>query len=237
MGKIIQFSQEWGKISNEDAILMLANHAICDSTDELLIDGETIEDRLMSILENDTIENKISLVTGLCFFNSAYVIGKENSWKEYKSAAENAYFIFTDLDKIPTKHYKKRNFTEISFRIFVERLSDESNEVELYINPGNKASYIVSLEVIRASLELIDKAIEFADEQMKKGYSGETLTDVMFERYEYRTVEVQLKNGETVRGEVVGTSYGDEPNAHYELELDGQSTTVYRKDIAFIREI
>lgn len=44
--------------------------------------------------------------------------------------------------------------------------------------------------------------------------------------------------GQNLRGEVEAVSFGDEPNAHYELTMSGgKKIEVYRRDIVFIKEI
>ena len=46
MAKIYNFPADWGKHTQEELFLMFANDAICASTDENLIDGNDIENRL-----------------------------------------------------------------------------------------------------------------------------------------------------------------------------------------------
>ena len=239
MGKILNFPTDWVKNGNPDKFMsILLNQAICDSTDEILIDHEDIEERLENLAKNDSLENRIKVICGLCFFDMAIVLGGED-WKEYTMQEEDSYgyVVFTHINKIPQKQYKKIGFEEFSFRRIIEELADEKGSVEIYVNPGSSASFIFNLQVIRATLEIIDKAVEFADEQMKKGYSGEELTDVMFERFEFRNVEITLKDNQKLVGEVTSLSYGDDPNANYEITAGEKKVTIYRKDIAFIKDL
>ena len=69
----------------------------------------------------------------------------------------------------------------------------------------------------------------FADGLMKVGLTSESLTDILFERFEFRNVRIDLFDGETVEGEVVATTYGYEPNAYYTVSVNGRERKVFRK--------
>ena len=72
---------------------------------------------------------------------------------------------------------------------------------------------------------------------MKTGLTSENLTDILFERFEFRTVRIELLDGSEIEGEVIETTYGGEPNAYYIVSVNGQEQKVFRKDIALIWEI
>lgn len=238
MGRILNFPPEGVRNADfEQSFIFFANEAIRDSTNEILIDGEDIEERLERLKKEDTMENRLSLLSGLCFFSEALALGRED-WKEYKVKEGNAigYAIFTSREKFP-KNARKMKYREVSLRYIRNELENESGEVEIYINPGSEGGYILTLALVRYILILADKASDFADEQMKKGYKGEELTDVMFERYECRRVEITLKDKRKVVGEITGCSFGDDPNAQYSVATGEKEEKVYRKEIGFIKEL
>jgi hypothetical protein len=238
MAEILQFPQgnneEFEKLVSE-----FVNQAVCDSTDELLIDGHTIEGRIAKLCADNTMQNKVAFISGLCAFSDAYIIGDDDTWMDYKLKQGNfeGYAVFTDIDKVPADKRRRRQFTSTSFRYMIGQLEGESGKIEFCLNPNEKNSYIISLELLRVSLELYDKASDFTDDLMKKGLKAESLTDVLFERFDYRLVEITLKNGTKLSGQVECPTFGDDPNAHYELTADDKTIDVFRKDIAFIKEI
>ncbi len=239
MGKIINFPPEGVRSGSfEKGIVFLTNEAICDSTNEMLIDGEDIEERLERLKNEDTMENRLSLISGLFFFDMAIVIGEEKDWKEHrvKDGDSLGYAVFTRAEKIPSGG-KRVEYQEFSFRNIIKELSEEADNVEIYVNPGSEEGFILTLQMLRYMQKIIDNAVDFADEQMKKGYAGEKLTDKMFERYEWRTVEITMKDQRKIIGEVTGCSYGDDPKAQYTVTVGEQEVKVARKEIAFIKEI
>ncbi len=239
MGKILKFPPAGVRDMNMDkAFVFFANEAICDSTNEILIDGEDIEKRLERLKKEDSMENRLSLLSGLCYFSEALALGGED-WKEYKvkdGEKSVGYAIFTNVEKFPKKAQKVK-YREVSLRYMIKELENEPGETDIYINPGSKDGYIVRLELARYMLKLADTASDFADKQMQKGYRGEELTDVMFERYEWRQVEITLKDKRKIVGEITGCSFGDDPNAEYTVTTEKKEETVYRKEIEFIKEI
>jgi len=237
MGEIIKFP-----INEEDTnklILLTANNVIADSTNELLINYEEIEERLSNLLKHETMENRVMLLSGLCFFTDAYVIGEEDDWEKYimQGTKVKSYAVFTNLNKIPKKIVKERNYTENSFRNIVDILNKKNEKYELYINPGKKEGYIFTSDLIKIFFDLADLAIKFADERMKEGYQGEELTPIMFERFDFRNVEITLKNGNIIKTQVQAPTFGDELNARYTYDFDGEEKEIFKKDIAFIKEI
>ena len=87
-------------------------------------------------------------------------------------------------------------------------------------------------------MDIANKAIDFADGLMREGLSADRLTDKLFERFDFRNVEITLTNGLKVCGEVTALSFGDEPDANFEITLEnGERDIVYRKDVAFIKEV
>jgi len=237
MGEIIKFP-----VNQEDTdklILLVANNAITDSTNELLIDFEEIEKRLSDLRKYDTMENRILLISGLCFFNDAYVVGEDDDWEKYKMQGTKvkSYAVFTNLNKMPKKLVKERKYTEKSFRTIVDKLNKKYEKYEIYINPEKDDGYIFTSDLIKVFFDLIDKAVKFADDRMKEGYKGEELTAIMFEKFDFRNVEITLKNGNKIKTQVQASTFGDEPNARYTYLMDGEEKEVLKKDIIFIKEI
>ena len=237
MSEIIKFPVN--EEESKELILLLANYAIADSTNELSINFEEIEERLSALRKHETIENRVQLLSGVCFFYDAYVIGEDHEWEEctMKGTEVKSYAIFTSLNKMPKKIVKAKRYSENSFRNIVDKLNKKDEKYETYINPGKNDGYIFTSELIKVSFDLIDIAIKFADDNMKKGYKGEELTDIMFERFDFRNVEITLNNGKTIKTQVEASTFGDDPNARYTYNVNGEEKEILRKDIAFIKEI
>src|SRR5574344_1938256 len=119
MGKIIQFpvnEEETNKL-----ILLVANNAIADSTNESLLDSEEIEERISNLRSHDTMENRVLLITGMCFYNDAYVVGGED-WEDYEmqGTSVKSYAVFTSREKMPKSLAKKSSLAGWSFRILID---------------------------------------------------------------------------------------------------------------------
>ncbi len=238
MAKIIQFSNKNMEESAKQAILELSNYAIYDSTNELLLDSEEIENRLNEMMLNDNVKSRAAVLSGLYFYTSVYVAGDEDNWREYRLRNNNSYYyaVYTDESKI-LKQKRYDDYTEYSFRMIIDDLAEENENTEIIVNPKSKNSVSLTLQLLRTAAELIEQAVSFVDKLMKEGLKSDSLTDILFERFEFRRVEIKLNDGSIIIGEVTATSYGDEPNANYEVETKEKTLTVYRKDIAFIKEI
>lgn len=240
MAKIYNFPTDWGKHSTEELFIMFANDAICASTNETLIDGEDIEARLAELSKKDCAENRSWLIMGLLFFNDVIIVGDEDTWTNNKISynGSNGFAVYTSVEKLPNNKKNFKCYFELAFRIILEKLADESSDVDIYVNPGDKNGWTFSLALLRMSLDIANKAIDFADGLMKEGLSADRLTVKLFERFDLRNVEITLANGSKLCGEVTALSYGDEPDANYEITKEnGERVTVYRADIAFIKEV
>lgn len=240
MAKIYNFPSDWGKHTTEELFLMFANNAICADTDETLIDSEDIENRLAELSKNDTAENRSFVIMGLLFYNGAIILGDENSWTKDKISynGTQGYAVYTSVEKLPSNKRNFKCYFELAFRLILERLVDESNDVDIYVNPGDKNGFTFSLALLRMSMKIAEEAIEFADALMKKGLDANGLTDKLFERFDFRNVEITLIDGTKICGEVTALSFGNEPNANYEIiKASGERVAVYRRDIVFIKEI
>lgn len=240
MAKIFNFPTDWGKHTSEDLFTMFANDAICASTDELLIDSEDIEKRLAELSKRDCAENRSWLIMGLLFFNDVILVGDEDSWTKDKISynGSQGFAVYTSVEKLPKDKRSFKCYFELAFRLILEKLSNESNDVDIYVNPGDKNGWTFSLALLRMSMDIANKATDFADGLMKKGLDANGLTDKLFERFDFVNVEIILTNGTKLTGEVEAVTFGDDENAHYEMtKTDGKKVEVFRKDIAFIKEI
>lgn len=240
MAKIYNFPTDWGKHTAEELFTMFANDAICASTDETLIDSEDIEARLAELSKKDCAENRSWLIMGLLFYNDVIIVGDEDNWTNEKIAynGSQGFAVYTSVEKLPTNKRNFKCYFELSFRLILEKLTDESNDVDIYVNPGDKDGWTFSLALLRMGMDIANKAIDFADGLMRVGLSVDRLTNKLFERFDFRRVEFTLTNGSKLCGEVTALSYGDEPNANYEITKEnGERVTVYRADIAFIKEV
>lgn len=240
MAKIYNFPSDWGKHTQEELFLILANDAICASTDENLIDSDDIEHRLAELSKNDCVENRSWLIMSLLYFSDVIILGNEETWTENKVAynGSQGFAVYTSVEKLPKNKRNFKYFFEHSFRFVLDSLIGESNNVDIYINPGDKNGWTFSLALLRMCMDIANKAIDFVDELMKKGITAEGLTDKLFERFDFVNVEITLKDGTKLTGEVEAVTYGDEENAHYEMtNSDGTRMDVYRKDIDFIKLI
>lgn len=240
MAKIYNFPTDWGKHTTEELFTMFANDAIRASTDETLIDSEDIEARLAELSKKDCAENRSWLIMGLLFFNDVIIVGDEDTWTNNKIAynGSQGFAVYTSVEKLPTNKRNFKCYFELSFRLILDKLTNENNDVDIYVNPGDKNGWTFSLALLRASMDIANKANDFADGLMREGLSAYRLTDKLFERFDFRKVEIALTNGSKVCGEVTALSYGDESDANYEITKEnGERVTVYRTDIAFIKEI
>lgn len=239
MAKIYNFPSDWGKHTQEELFLMLANDAICASTDENLIDSDDIEYRLAELSKNDSVENRSWLIMGLLYFSDVVILGNEATWTENKIDynGSQGFAVYTSVEKLPKNKRNFKYYFEHSFRFVLESLAGESNNIDIYINPGDKDGWTFSLALLRMSMDIANEATGFADDLMKKGITAEGLTDKLFERFDFVNVEITLKDGTKLTGEVEAVTYGDDENAHYEMtKNDGEKLDVYRKDIAFIKQ-
>lgn len=224
----------------EELISIFANDAICASTDENLIDSDDIEDRLAELSKNDSVENRSWLTMGLLFFNNVIILGDEVTWTENKIAynGSQGYAVYTSVEKLPKNKRSFKDYFELCFRFVLEKLNAESNNVDIYVNPGDKNGWTFSLAYLRMCMDIANKATDFADDLMKKGLTAEGLTDKLFERFDFVNVEITLTDGTKLTGEVEAVTFGNEENAHYEMiKTDGTKLDVYRKDITFIKQI
>ena len=240
MAKIYNFPADWGKHTQEELFLMFANDAICASTDENLIDGNDIENRLAELSKNDNVENRSWLTMGLLFFNNVIILGNEETWTENKITynGSQGFAVYTSVEKLPKNKRNFKDYFELCFRFILEKLANESNDVDIYVNPGDKNGWTFSLAYLRMCLDIADKANDFADDLMNKGLTAEGLTDKLFERFDFVNVEITLTDGTKLKGEVEAVTYGNDENAHYEMiKTDGTKLDVYRKDIVFIKKI
>lgn len=240
MAKIYNFPTDWGKHTTEELFTMFANDAICASMDETLIDSEDIEARLAELSKEDCAENRSRLIMGLLFYNDVIIVGDEDNWTNEKIVynGSQGFAVYTSAEKLPTNKRNFKCYFELSFRLILEKLTDESNDVDIYVNPGDKDGWTFSLALLRMSMDIANKAIDFADGLMREGLSADRLTNKLFERFDFRRVEITLTNGSKLCGEVTALSYGDEPDANYEITKEnGETVTVYRSDIAFIKEV
>lgn len=240
MAKIYNFPTDWGKHTPEELFAMFANDAICASTDETLIDSEDIEARLAELSKKDCAENRSWLIMGLLFFNDVIIIGDEDTWTKDKIAynGSKGFAVYTSVEKLPENKRNFKYYFELAFRIILEKLANESNDIDIYVNPGDKNGWTFSLALLRASMDIANKAIDFADGLMREGLSADHLTDKLFERFDFRNVEITLTNGSKVCGEVTALSFGKEPDANYKITKENdERVIVYRKDIAFIKEV
>jgi hypothetical protein len=240
MAKIYNFPTDWGKHTQEELISIFANDAICASTDENLIDSDDIEDRLAELSKNDSVENRSWLTMGLLFFNNVIILGDEVTWTENKIAynGSQGYAVYTSVEKLPKNKRSFKDYFELCFRFVLEKLNAESNNVDIYVNPGDKNGWTFSLAYLRMCMDIANKATDFADDLMKKGLTAEGLTDKLFERFDFVNVEITLTDGTKLTGEVEAVTFGNEENAHYEMiKTDGTKLDVYRKDITFIKQI
>lgn len=238
MAKIYNFPTDWGKHSQEELFLIFANDAICASTDENLIDSDSIEDRLAELSKNDSVENRSWLTMGLLFFNDVIILGDEETWTENKIAynGSQGYAIYTSIEKLPKNKRNFKYYFELCFRFILEKLAHESDSVDIYVNPGDKDGWTFSLAYLRMCMDIANKANDFADDLMKKGLTAERLTDKLFERFDFVNVEITLTDGTKLTGEVEAVTFGNDENAHYEMiKADGTNLVVYRKDISFIK--
>lgn len=239
MAKIIPFPSDDWEAKSRELVLSLSNEAIYDDTYALLLDAEEIESRMHKMYLNDNNETRTSFLSGFCMFADAYVIGNEETWTQHKHKSKNSEFfaIYIREDKIPVKEQKKYGCVDLTVKDIAQRLKNESGQVELVINAGDTDSCTLTLLLLRASLDIVDTALTFADNLMKTGLTSESLTDILFERFEFRTVRIELLDGSEIEGEVIETTYGGEPNAYYIVSVNGQEQKVFRKDIALIWEI
>ena len=239
MAKIIPFPSDGWEEKSKELLLGLSDEAIYDDTYQLLLDAQEIEIRMHNMYLNDNTETRTLLLSGFCLFTDAYVVGNDKNWTEYKIGYENSefYAVYTREDKIPKRDRKKYGCVELSVRSIVEGLVNESGQVELIVNKSDADYCVLTLALLRASIDIADTSIKFADGLMKVGLTSESLTDILFERFEFRNVRIDLFDGETVEGEVVETTYGYEPNAYYTVSVNGRERKVFRKDIVMINEI
>lgn len=240
MAKIYNFPIDWGKHTLEELFAIFANDAISASTDELLIDSEDIESRLAELSNKDCAENRSWLIMGLLFFNDVIIVGDEDTWIKNKISynGSQGFAVYTSVNKLPKNKRNFKNYFELAFRLILEKLEAENNDIDIYVNPGDKNGWTFSLALLRMSMDIANKATDFADELMKKGLDANGLTDKLFERFDFRNVEITLKDGTKLIGEVETVTFGNDVNAHYELtKSDDEKLDVYRKDIAFIKEI
>lgn len=239
MAKIIPFPGDGWEEKSRELLLGLANEAIYDDTYQLLLDAEEIEKRLHNLWLNDNTETRTYFLSGFCLFTDAYVVGNENTWTLHKKKSKNSefYAVYTREDKIPVRERKKYGCVELTVKSIIESLANESGQVELVVNMEDKDNCVLTLVLLRSSIDIVDTAVNFADSLMKVGLTSESLTDILFERFEFRSVRIELFDGETIEGEVVETTYGDEPNAYYTVSVNGRERKVFRKDIVMINEI
>ncbi|MDE6505197.1 MAG: hypothetical protein K2L42_04925 [Clostridia bacterium] len=240
MAKIYNFPTDWGKHTQEELFSIFANDAICASTDENLIDSDDIEDRLSELRKNDRVENRSWATFGLLFFNDVLIMGNEETWTENKITynGSQGYAVYTSVGKLPVNKRNFKNYFELCFRFILEKLNAESNSIDIYVNPGDKNGWTFSLGYLRMCMDIANKATAFADDLMKKGLTAENLTNKLFERFDFVNVEITLKDGTKLMGEVEAVTFGNDENAHYEMTtIDGTKLDVYRKDIAFIKQI
>ena len=233
-------SAQSGKSWTEDLLLQLANDAICADTDSVLMDSTDIEKRLVAVNQNDTPENRSSLIMGLLFYNEAILVGTETSWKSRKLTQNGmcGYAVYTSAEKLPEYVRMSKVYFDAPFGYILGELQKEKDGVNIYLNPGDVNGVTFSLQLLRLMKEIADKAIDFADGLMKRGLEEKELTDTLFERFDFRQVKIKLKNGAEIEGQVTGLSFGDDPNANYEVtQRNGEPIAVYRRDISYIREI
>ena len=235
-----KMSVESEKKLAEDMLLQLANDAICADTDSVLMDSTDIEKRLVAVNQNDTPENRSSLIMGLLFYNEAILVGTETSWKSRKLTQNGmcGYAVYTSAEKLPEYVRMSKVYFDAPFGYILGELQKEKDDVNIYLNPGDVNGVTFSLQLLRLMKEIADKAVDFADGLLKRGLEEKDLTDTLFERFDFRQVHIKLKDGREIEGEVTGLSYGDDPNAKYEVtQKSGEPITVYRRDISYIREI
>lgn len=233
-------SAQSGKSWTEDLLLQLANDAICADTDSVLLNSADIEDRLLAVNKNDTPENRSYLIMGLLFYTDVILVGTETTWKSRKLNQNGlcGYAVYTSVEKLPEYVRISKIYFDASFDYILRELQKEKDDVNIYLNPGDVNGVTFSLQLLRLMKEIADKAIDFADGLMKRGLEEKELTDTLFERFDFRQVKIKLKNGAEIEGQVTGLSFGDDPNANYEVtQKSGEPITVYRRDISYIREI
>ena len=231
-------SAQSGKSWTEDLLLQLANDAICADTDSVLLNSADIEDRLLAVNKNDTPENRSYLIMGLLFYTDVILVGTETSWKSRKLTQNGlcGYAVYTSVEKLPEYVWISKIYFDASFDYILRELQKEKDDVNIYLNPGDVNGVTFSLQLLRLMKEIADKAIDFADGLMKRGLEEKELTDTLFERFDFRQVKIKLKNGAEIEGQVTGLSFGDDPNANYEVtQKSGEPITVYRRDISYIR--
>lgn len=240
MAKIYNFPTDWGKYTQEELFSRLANDAVCASTDEILIDSDDIENRLAALSKSDSIENRSWAIMGLLYFSNVLILGDNETWTKNKIEynGSQGYAVYTSANKLPKNLRDYKYYFDHSFRYILKQLEKESNNVDIYVNPGDTSGWTFSLELLRMCMDIANKADAFADSLMKKGLTAEGLTDKLFERFDFVNVEITLTDGTILTGEVEAVTFGDDEDAHYEMiKTDGTKLDVYRKDIAFIKQI
>lgn len=162
MAKIYNFPTDWGKHTTEDLFGMFANDAIIASTDEMLIDGEDIETRLAELSKKDCAENRSRLIMGLLFFNDIIIVGDEENWTKNKISynGSQGYAVYTSAGKLPKSKRNFKCYFELAFRLILEKLQNESNDVDIYVNPGDKNGWTFSLALLRMGMDIANKATE-----------------------------------------------------------------------------
>lgn len=82
----------------------------------------------------------------------------------------------------------------------MERLEDEVDNIDIYVNPSDKNGVTFSLALMRMAYKIAIDANDFADGLMKKGLDAKNLTDKFFERFDLRNAEITLTDGTKLTG-------------------------------------
>lgn len=211
---------------------------INDSNNWDLMNGKELNKRLSIFDKHPEKENLITVFSCLRLAEIYYIRKKEGKdWatlvSENPETQEKFLFVFSTPKHIPKDMTKEHKTAKMGFRDFLDTFKSQVNYIVLNCETD---SFTIPVKEVDDYFNIMDRIENTADEMMEQGISGDSLLEMIFDRFWGRKLYCKTKDGREITGEVCSFDYDGE-EMFLIIETENGNINLKQKEVEFIQSL
>ena len=209
-----------------------------DSNNWDLMNGRELNKRLSYFAKRPEKENFIRVYSCLRLAEIYYLRKKEDKeWatlvSENPETEEKFLFVFSTPKHIPKDMLTECKLAKMGFRDFLETFK---NEVTCIVLNCDTDCFNIPVKEAGEYFSMMDRMENTVDEMMEQGLSGDSLLDMIFDRFWGRKLYCKMKDGKEIEGECYSFDF-DKNEMFLIVETENGDINIKQKDIEFIKSL